>query len=112
MGADEAASSGAGIQVDPVALTSHAARVDRHADGLDTARQAGQHVRLSSDAYGQLCAIMPNLLDGLQRTLIDGIGTAASSVRETAGRLRTSAHRYQASDDRAEQLLRQARGKG
>ena len=102
--------SGDGIQVDPDALTSHAAHLDRIADRLDTARQAGQHVQLSADAYGQLCAIMPALLDGLQRTLTDGIGTAADSVRDTGGKLRTSADRYRASDARAERLLRQTRG--
>ncbi|SCF06883.1 Excreted virulence factor EspC, type VII ESX diderm [Micromonospora coriariae] len=100
--------SGDGIQVDPDGLTAHAARLDRNADSLDTARQAGQHVRLSTEAYGQLCAIMPVLLDGLQRTLVDGIGTAAGSVRDTAGKLRTSAAHYRASDARAEQVLRQA----
>ncbi|MEH1163920.1 type VII secretion target [Micromonospora sp. CPCC 205539] len=99
-----------GIHVDPADLTAHAARIERSADNLDTARQAGQHVRLGTDAYGQLCAIMPTLLDGLQRTLVDGIGTAASSVRDTAVRLRTSADRYRASDAHAEQILRATRG--
>ncbi|MEV6811308.1 type VII secretion target [Micromonospora sp. NPDC051296] len=100
---------GDGIQVDPDDLTAHAARLDRHAGNLDTARQAGQHVRLGTDAYGQLCAIMPALLDGLQRVLVDGIGTAAGSVRDTAGRLRTGADRYRAADNRAQQLLDQVR---
>ncbi|PZG18363.1 ESX-1 secretion-associated protein [Micromonospora craterilacus] len=101
--------AGDGIQVDPDDLTSHAARLDRHAGNLDTARQAGQHVRLGTDAYGQLCAIMPALLDGLQRVLVDGIDTAADSVRDTAGRLRTGADRYRAADTRAQQLLDQLR---
>ena len=77
---------GDGIQVDPDDLTRHAARLDRRADSLDTARQAGQHVRLGAEAYGRLCAIMPALLDGLQQTLVQGIGTAAGSVRDTADR--------------------------
>ncbi|MFC8848979.1 MULTISPECIES: type VII secretion target [unclassified Micromonospora] len=99
--------AGDGIRVDPDDLTTHAAHLERCAASLDTARQAGQHVRLGADAYGQLCAIMPALLDGLQRTLVDGVDTAARSVRDTAGRLRSSAERYQASDARAEQLLHQ-----
>ncbi|MEV4490176.1 type VII secretion target [Micromonospora coxensis] len=101
---------GDGFQVDPDDLTRHAARLDRRADSLDTARQAGQHVRLSGDAYGQLCAIMPLLLDGLQRTLVGGIDTAAHSVRDTAGKLRTGADNYRAADTRAEQRLHRARG--
>ncbi|GGO31793.1 type VII secretion target [Micromonospora parathelypteridis] len=101
--------AGDGIQVDPDDLTAHAARLDRCAGNLDTARQAGQHVRLGGDAYGQLCAMMPMLLDGLQRTLVDGIGAATGSVRDTAGRLRTSADRYRSSDARASHLLDQTR---
>ncbi|WP_433260915.1 type VII secretion target [Micromonospora vinacea] len=96
---------GDGIQVDPDDLTAHAARLDRCAISLDTAQQAGQHVRLSADAYGQLCAMMPVLLDGLQRTLVDGIGTAAASVRDTAGKLRVGADRYRSSDAHAKHLL-------
>ncbi|MFI9644162.1 type VII secretion target [Micromonospora sp. NPDC051925] len=101
--------TGDGIQVDPDDLTTHAAHLDRCADRLDTARHAGQHVRLDADAYGQLCAIMPTLLDGLQRTLVDGIGTAAGSVRDTAGKLRSSAERYRAADARAAHQLDRVR---
>ncbi|MFI6243881.1 type VII secretion target [Micromonospora sp. NPDC050795] len=97
--------AGDGIQVDPDDLTAHAAHLDRCASGLDTAQQAGQHVRLSTDAYGQLCAMMPVLLDGLQRTLLDSIGAAAASVRDTAGKLRVGADRYRSSDAHAQQLL-------
>ncbi|MGW4502743.1 type VII secretion target [Micromonospora sp. NPDC004336] len=98
-----------GIQVEPDGLTRHAARLDRRADNLDTARQAGQHVRLGTGAYGQLCAIVPVLLDGLQQTLVHGIDTAAGSVRDTADRLRTGADRYRAADARAEQSLQRLR---
>ncbi|SCE99527.1 type VII secretion target [Micromonospora mirobrigensis] len=100
---------GDGIQVDPADLTRHAARLDRSADQIDTAWQAGQHVRLGADAYGQLCAFMPALLDGLHAVLVDGIGTAAGSVRDTAGRLRTAADGYRAADTRAQQQLDRVR---
>ncbi|MGC4806734.1 type VII secretion target [Micromonospora sp. DT233] len=100
---------GDGIRVDPDNLTRHAERVERSGASLDTARQAGQHVRLGADAYGQLCAVMPLLLDGLQQTLVQGIDAAAASVRDTAGRLRAGADGYRASDARAEQLLRRVR---
>ncbi|MEV7327600.1 type VII secretion target [Micromonospora sp. NPDC093244] len=98
-----------GIHVDPDDLTAHARHTDRLADRVDTARRAGQHVQLDADAYGQLCAIMPILLDGLQRTLVAGIGVAAESARDTSDRLRVSADRYRASDARAEQRLRRPR---
>ncbi|WP_431913570.1 type VII secretion target [Micromonospora carbonacea] len=101
--------AGDGIRVDPGDLTTHAAHLERRADSLDTARQAGQQVRLGTDAYGQLCATMPVLLDGLQRTLVEGVDTAARSVRDTAGRLRSAAEGYRATDARAEQRLRRVR---
>ncbi|MEO3768987.1 type VII secretion target [Micromonospora sp. B9E7] len=97
------------IQVDPDDLTAHGARLDRFAGNLDTAQQAGQHIRLGADAYGQLCAMMPTLLDGLQRTLVDAIGAAAASVRDTAVRLRTSADHYRVSDAHAEKRLDEVR---
>ncbi|MGC4892914.1 type VII secretion target [Micromonospora sp. DT31] len=99
---------GDGLRVDPDDLTAHAAHLDRCADSIDTARQAGQHVRLSADAYGQLCAVMPVLLDGLQQILVDGVGAAATAVRDTAGTVRLSAERYRAADARAAHLLDQA----
>ncbi|MFC0506648.1 type VII secretion target [Micromonospora costi] len=101
--------TGDAFQVDPDDLTAHAGRLDRQADSLDTARQAGQHVRLDADAYGQLCVLMPMLLDELQRTVVDAIGAAAESVRDTAGRLRNSAERYRAADAHSEHLLDQVR---
>lgn len=101
--------AGDGIRVDPGDLTTHAAHLERCADSLDTARQAGQHIRMGSDAYGQLCAIMPVLLDGLQQTLVGGVDAAAHSVRDTAGRLRSGAEGYRAADARAEQRFRRIR---
>ncbi|MEU9510204.1 type VII secretion target [Micromonospora sp. NPDC048170] len=100
---------GDGIHVRPEDLTAHAGRLDQVAGRLDTANRAGQHVRLGTHAYGQLCALVPMLLDDLQRTLVDGIGTAAGSVRDTAERLRVGAERYRAADTRAAQLLDQVR---
>ncbi|WP_089153983.1 type VII secretion target [Micromonospora sp. NBS 11-29] len=101
--------AGEPLRVDPDDLTAHAAHLDRCADSIDTAGQAARHVRLSADAYGQLCAVMPVLLDGLQRTLVDGVGAAAASVRDTADRVRSSAERYRAADDRAARLLDRSR---
>ncbi|MEU8190616.1 type VII secretion target [Micromonospora carbonacea] len=101
--------AGDGIRVDPGDLTTHAAHLERCADSLDTARRAGQHVRLDADAYGQLCALMPALLDGLQQTLVGGVDAAARSARDTAGRLRSAAEGYRAADARAEQRFHRVR---
>lgn len=89
------------VQVISADLTRHGGRLDGIADTLATAQQAGQAVRLGAGAYGQLCAMLPALLDGLQQVLVDGIGTAAHSVRDTAGRVRIVADAYDGADGRS-----------
>ncbi|HEX5995901.1 MAG TPA: type VII secretion target [Jiangellales bacterium] len=89
------------VEVGPAGLRRHASRLDGIADALANAHQAGQAVRLGAGAYGQLCAFLPAVLDGLQQELIDGIATAQRSVRDTAGRVRTAAGRYDAADGRS-----------
>ena len=89
------------IEVAPAALEAHAARVTAVADSVATASRAGEAVRLDAQAYGKLCVMLPVLLDGLQSVLVDGIDAAAGSLHDTAGRLRTAAGGYQASDTRS-----------
>ncbi|WP_319460169.1 type VII secretion target [Micromonospora sp. RTP1Z1] len=101
--------AGEGIDVVPTDLTAHAGHLDGIADALAVARQAGASVRLGADAYGQLCELMPVLLDQVQRVLVDGVGTAARSVGDTADRLRTVAARYRETDTRAETTLNRIR---
>ena len=103
---------GDGIQVRPADLRAHAATIDTVADHVETAKQAGEAVRLDAGAYGQLCTIVPVLLNGLQALLIDGIDTAAHSVHDTAGRLRATADAYQAADERAAAAHDRIRGAG
>jgi hypothetical protein len=93
------------VEVAPGDLRRHAGRLDAIADALTTAQQAGQAVRLGVGAYGQLCALLPPLLDGLQQVLVDGIDTAARSVRDTAGRVRAAADAYDAADGRSAAAL-------
>lgn len=93
------------VEVAPGDLTRHGGRLDGIADALNTAQQAGQAVRLGAGAYGQLCAFVPALLDGLQRDLVDGIETAARSVRDTAGRIRLAAGGYDGADGRSAAAL-------
>ncbi|WP_091343504.1 type VII secretion target [Micromonospora rhizosphaerae] len=98
-----------GIRVSPEDLVGHAGHLAGVADALTVARQAGQSVRLGADAYGQLCVLMPVLLDHVQRILVEGVDTAARSVNDTADRLRAVAGRYQATDGRAEDTLNRIR---
>jgi Excreted virulence factor EspC, type VII ESX diderm len=97
------------VQVSSAALMSHAGEVDRIADGLTTAVQAGEAVRTGSAAYGALCQFVPVLLTGLQQAMVDGMATAAGSVHDTADRLRSVAAAYAVADGNAVDRLRNTR---
>ncbi len=95
--------------VRPADLVAHAAAVDGIAGEVVAAKQAGDAVRLDVTAYGKLCTIVPALLNGLSEVLVDGIDTAAASLRDTGARLRTAAGGYQATDKQAAVAHRQIR---
>ncbi|GIF26692.1 acetylglutamate kinase [Actinoplanes tereljensis] len=97
------------VQVNSAELVTHAGRLDGIGDGLTTAKQAGEAVRTDSGAYGQLCQIVPALLNILQSQVIDGIGTAATSVHDTATEVRAVAADYDTSDGNAADRLRNTR---
>ena len=101
--------SGDQFQVKPSDLISHAAEVDRIGDGLGTAKQAGEAVRVDTSAYGQLCQFVPALLNSLQTHLIDGIGSAVTAAHDTADALRSTAADYDAADGNAADRLRNTR---
>ena len=98
-------SDGGGIDASIPALVVHAGRVQGVATRVGTARQAGESVMLGLGAYGHLCGFMPAVVNTLQGFLVRGMGTAESSLRDTADRLRTAAQAYEGSDDRARQRL-------
>jgi hypothetical protein len=87
------------FEVRPGDLIAHAGHVDTVAAGVDEARAAGAAVRAGSEAYGQLCAMVPVLLNVLQSELIDGIADSAASLREMGDQVRLTAREYAATDD-------------
>jgi hypothetical protein len=89
------------VQVTPDELRRHAGHLDSVADELDTARKAGDVTRPSTDAYGQLCLMVPAMLGELQAPLTEAIGTAARSVRDTADALIRTASDYEFTDQSA-----------
>ncbi|WP_246002419.1 type VII secretion target [Allorhizocola rhizosphaerae] len=101
-----------GMAVVAADLVSQARRVSVAADEIGTARQAGDRVRLNGDAYGQLCAVVPLLIDGLQQLLADALNVAETSLRDTDERLRQAARSHEDADAHREQVnvqLRDAR---
>ena len=97
-------------QVTPDELRRHARNLDTVAGELDTARQAGDVTRPGIDAYGKLCTMVPVLLSQLQAPLVEAIGAAAQSVRETADALIGTASDYEFTDQTAAEMVRDSGG--
>ena len=81
-------------------LVTHAAAVESVSAQVRTAAQAGATVRAGNAAYGKLCTMVPVMLNVLQDVLVDGIESAAESLRDTGASLRATAADYEASDTR------------
>jgi uncharacterized protein YukE len=79
-------------------LDAHANAVDKIADSVRQAGDAGRSVRAAGDAYGKICNFLPPLLGLLQNTLIQGITGSADDLRETAQKLHTTAGHYDSTD--------------
>ena len=86
------------VSVRHAELVTHAGHVEAVANGVATAAGAGRVVRADNGAYGQLCAMVPAMLNALHDILIDGLDECAQSLRDTGAKLRTTASEYEASD--------------
>ena len=91
--------------VDPRALVTHAGHVEAIGDGVTTAAEAGAAVRPGTDAYGQLCVMVPLMLGALQDVVVDGIRSAAEALDDTGARLRATAESYRTTDESRRQAL-------
>ena len=80
-------------------LVTHASNVEALADRVATAAGAGRAVRAGTGAYGQLCGMVPVLLNLLQDILVDAVDGCAESLHDDGARLRTTAADYEASDE-------------
>jgi hypothetical protein len=80
------------------AVRRHADAVDSAADGMENGRGAAAQVQLGTEAYGQLCAFLPGLINPLADRAVLALEGAASALRETAGHLRSAASSAEAAD--------------
>ena len=97
------------VNVTPAELTAHAAHLDEIAARVTVAQQAGENVRMGTEAYGQLCTIVPILVDSLQRMVVDGIEAAAASLHDSGARLRSAAGGYETADQASADRLKLVR---
>jgi hypothetical protein len=102
------APGGESIGVTAAHLTSHADAVDDVADQMRQGRSAAGQVRLGREAYGQLCQLIPALLDPIQESAVDALAASVDALEEMAEALRSTATGYRGTDTAAEQRLRGA----
>ncbi|HWS37184.1 MAG TPA: type VII secretion target [Actinoplanes sp.] len=99
-----------GYGVTPDELRGHAAHLEVVAEELDEIRRAGETTGLGAGAYGQICAMVPDLLSRFQEPLTVAIGAAALSVRDTVSVVRGVAAGYEAADEAAAAAMHDAGG--
>ncbi|GAA2709539.1 type VII secretion target [Micromonospora olivasterospora] len=93
------------LEVTPQALTGHAASLDRIGGTVRQAIGAAGGVRLGGQAYGQLCAAFPAMLEPLHDLAERVLREARDALDETADGVRAAAARYDGSDQRAAHRL-------
>ncbi|WP_067496571.1 type VII secretion target [Actinoplanes sp. TFC3] len=84
--------------VRPQEVAAHSTHVQAVADGVTAAADAGAVVRSGNEAYGQLCAFVPPMLNILQDTVINALRTTAARLNDTAGDLRDTAADYETTE--------------
>jgi hypothetical protein len=98
------------LTVLPDAVFIHGRHVNAVADQIAVAGQAGHAVRAGQDAYGQLCTIVPLMVNALQDLVLEAIDAAAGSLRDTTDRLAAAATGYQETDEVTADDLRRLEG--
>jgi hypothetical protein len=93
------------LEVTPSALTAHAARLEWVGGTVRQALGAASGVRLGGQAYGQLCATFPAMLEPLHELAERVLREARGALDETAHGVRAAAARYDGSDRRAAHRL-------
>ncbi len=86
------------LAASPQELTRHGDTVEALAARADLCVAAVRHVRLDAGAYGQLCAFVPSLLNGVITTADDASRGAAEALRSTATLMRHLAWIYTDAD--------------
>lgn len=92
---------GTGVEVVSDQLRRHARTLDDLSRNEDRVRNAAEHVALGTDAYGQLCQLMPTLLRPLQDTIVQAVKQTTTSLSVTAAALRHAADEYDLTDKAA-----------
>jgi hypothetical protein len=89
------------LDASPEALATHARNLDQVGDTVRHGIAAAGEVRLGSEAYGRLCVALPAMLAPLHDLADRVLRESLTVLEEAADAVRTTAHRYRDTDDRA-----------
>ncbi|HEY6424639.1 MAG TPA: type VII secretion target [Pseudonocardiaceae bacterium] len=81
------------------ALREHAKKIDGFADRLAQAVDAAREMSLPTDAYGQLCQMLPAMLNPLQDIGVTALDSGARRLDTTATNVKDTAEDYARVDD-------------
>ncbi|MBO3736851.1 type VII secretion target [Actinoplanes flavus] len=102
---------GSSLSVTPDELLRHSAHLRDIAGELGEIGRAAVTTQPGPEAYGRICAVVPRLLDQFREPLVEAIGVAATSVRDTADAVRGVAESYELSDEAASTAVRDTGGR-
>ncbi|OJF13199.1 type VII secretion target [Couchioplanes caeruleus] len=98
------------VRFPAAAVEHHAAGVDGIAEAVGRARSAVHEVTMDTQAYGQLCQFLPNLLSPVFALALDALDDAGDTLRDTADNLRAAAADHTATDNATSRRVRTAGG--
>jgi hypothetical protein len=80
------------------AVRRHAGSAYAAADAVDAGREAAAYAQLGSHAYGEICTVLPALINPLADRAVMALRESVSALRETATNLRAAATAAEAAD--------------
>jgi uncharacterized protein YukE len=89
----------AGIEVEPEELNAHANHLRALHERFAAIRDASSHIAMSADAYGQLCQMLPPLMEERHQDQDAGMAALAENFELLAQAVEECAADYQAADE-------------
>ncbi|WP_158630385.1 type VII secretion target [Glycomyces terrestris] len=87
-----------GVQVDVQELWTHANHLRALQERFTAVLNASSHIAMSDDAYGQLCAMLPPILEERHRNQDEGVRTIAENYGLLADAIDECANAYEETD--------------
>ncbi|GLZ77776.1 hypothetical protein Afil01_25830 [Actinorhabdospora filicis] len=84
-----------GFQVDVEALRAHASALTAIHERFAAIKTASSSIFQADDAYGQLCAFLPPILEGRHEAQDEGVALLAENIELLAAGIKRTAERYE-----------------